>query len=98
MCTGDSCDDGKTDRRSFLMTAATAVAGMAALRVTGQHAYPHNEKVVTRVLDDPSITHGKVMFQHARKDFIGGYLARPKADGIYPAVIVIAGNVISEEY
>jgi carboxymethylenebutenolidase len=38
------------------------------------------------------------MFQHSRKDFIGGYVARPKADGRYPAVIVIAGNVITEEY
>jgi carboxymethylenebutenolidase len=38
------------------------------------------------------------MFQHAKRDLIGGYLARPKAVGRYPAVIVIAGNVISEEY
>ena len=38
------------------------------------------------------------MFQHARKDFIDGYLARPKAEGRYPSVIVIAGNLITEEY
>ena len=50
------------------------------------------------MLDDPTITHGPVMFQHQKKDIIGGYLARPKAEGRYPAVIVIAGNVISEEY
>jgi len=53
---------------------------------------------VTRVLDNPGIVHGKVIFKHGGKDTIDGYIARPKADGIYPAVLVIAGNRITEEY
>jgi carboxymethylenebutenolidase len=96
MCTNDECDEG---RRSFLATAATAVVGLTASKITGQATtYPHNYKVVTRVLDDPTVTHGPVMFQHNKQDTIDGFLARPKADGKYPVVIVIAGNVITEEY
>jgi carboxymethylenebutenolidase len=69
-----------------------AVAGAAAQN------NPHNYKVVTRVLDEPRITHGRVTFQHGGKETIDGFLARPKAEGKYPAVVVIAGNVITEEY
>ena len=92
MCKGDDCNEG---RRSFLTAATGAVVGLAASKTILAQT---NQKAVTRVLDDPTITHGPVMFQHAKKDLIGGYLARPKAEGSYPAVIVIAGNVITEEY
>lgn len=95
MCFPDECDEG---RRTFLAAATTAVVGLAASGVSAQSKYPHKFDVVTRVLDDPSITHGRVVFQHGGKDSIDGFLARPKAEGKYPAVIVIAGNVISEEY
>src|SRR5215204_7272972 len=97
MCTTDECDEG---RREFLTATAAAIVGVAAMNISGQETpkYPHNEKVVTRVLEDPTITHGPVMFQHNKSDTIDGFLARPKADGKYPIVIVIAGNVITEEY
>jgi carboxymethylenebutenolidase len=42
--------------------------------------------------------HGPVDFVHDGTPTIDGYLARPKAVGTYPAVVVIAGNKISEEY
>jgi carboxymethylenebutenolidase len=51
-----------------------------------------------RVLDDPGIQHERITFKHGGKETIGGFLARPKADGAYPAVLVIAGNRITEEY
>ena len=97
MCNSDECDES---RRSFLATAAGAVVGLTAAKISGQtKTYPHDHKVITRVLDDSSITHGRVVFQHAKQDTdVDGYLARPKADGRYPVVIVIAGNVITEEY
>jgi len=38
------------------------------------------------------------MFKHNGTDSIGGFLARPKAEGVYPGVLVIAGNKITEEY
>ena len=94
MCIGDECDEG---RRSFLAGATGAVVGLAASgSIFAQQTEYKN--AVTRVLDDPTIEHGPVMFQHQKKDIIGGYLARPKAEGKYPAVIVVAGNIISEEY
>src|SRR5262249_28676613 len=51
----------------------------------------------TRVLDDPAVRYGKVTFKSGEKE-IDGYLARPKAEGKYPAVLVVAGNLITEEY
>ena len=96
MCFGDECDEG---RRTFITTAATAVVGLTASKISSQdRKYPHDQEVVTRVLDNSTITHGPVTFQHNKKDTIDGFLARPKADGKYPVVIVIAGNVITEEY
>jgi carboxymethylenebutenolidase len=50
------------------------------------------------VLDDPAIEHGLVHFVHNGSETIDGYLARPKAAGNYRAVLVVAGNKISEEY
>jgi carboxymethylenebutenolidase len=94
MCIGDECDK---PRRSFLAGAMGAVVGLAVSNAGSAQTSQYKD-AATRVLDDPTITHGPVMFQHQKKDVIGGYLARPKADGKYPAVIVIAGNVISEEY
>src|SRR5262249_41908877 len=45
-----------------------------------------------------AVQHGKITFKHAGKETFGGFLARPKADGTYPAGLVVAGNRISEEY
>ena len=79
MCTTDECDES---RREFLATSAAAVIGLTAMKAAGQEKkYPHDEKVITRVLDDPTITHGPVMFQHNKTDTIDGYVARPKAEG-----------------
>src|SRR5262249_41898702 len=39
----------------------------------------------TRVLDDPQIQYGKVMFKSGDKE-IDGFLARPKKEGKYPVV------------
>ena len=97
MCLGDDCNNEKgTDRRAFL-TGAAALVGLTALEYAAQ-TLPTRDQIVTRVLDDPHVQHGKVVFSHGGKETIDGYLARPKAAGVYPAVIVIAGNVITEEY
>src|SRR5207244_3280006 len=77
------------NRRGFLGGAcATLLAG----QVEG------GAQKVEKALDDPTVEHGKVMFKHGGKETIDGYLARPKAQGRYPAVLVIAGNRITEEY
>lgn len=50
------------------------------------------------MLDDLRIQHGRVVFKHDGADTIDGCLERPKSEGSNPAVLVIAGNKISEEY
>jgi carboxymethylenebutenolidase len=83
------------DRRDFLKAGAASVAGVGVLAsTTGQQ----DKQPPTRVLDDPRVEHGKVMFKHAGKETFEGYLARPKASGVFPGVLVIAGRSIYEEY
>jgi carboxymethylenebutenolidase len=102
MCRNDAIDD--PDRRAFVAAsmAAAAVAGLAPGTALAQGAAPApappSPPPPTRVLDDPGAVHGPVTILHNGQPSIGGYLARPKAEGRYPAVIVIAGNRISEEY
>lgn len=103
MCFGDDCSDGNdsnddVNRRSFLIGAAAALTGLTVVgeqqaEISGQTKQPEK-----RVLDDPAVQHNLVTFKHNGTDTINGYLARPKTDGVYPAVMVIAGNKISEEY
>src|ERR1051325_7701935 len=94
MCIEDECDES---RRAFLTGMTGAVVGVAASR-GGLAQTSQYQNVPTRVLDDPRVVHGPVMFQHQKRDIIGGYLARPKAEGKYPVVVVIAGSLVSEEY
>lgn len=96
MCIGDDCNNDGTDRRTFLAGAAAIVASFTVL--PGREASPQAKQPETRVLDDPGIQHGRVVFKHNGVDTIDGYLARPRAEGVYSAVLVIAGNKISEEY
>ena len=95
------CLDGESEgcglgRRDFLIGGAAAFAGLGVLGAEG--AARKKEQPPTRVLDDPDIQHGKVTFKHGGKETFDGFLARPKAEGTFPAVLVISGNVISEEY
>jgi carboxymethylenebutenolidase len=96
MCSENDCKANQIGRRDFVIGAA---AGLASLPVVDTAAPAQDKKnLPTRVLDDPSIRHNRVMFKHNGKDTFDGYLARPMAEGIYPAVLVIAGNMITEEY
>ena len=93
MCFSDECDKS---RRKFLKeSAAAALVTYAPLQ---SPAFAQNKQPETRVLDDPRVRHGKVMFKHNGADTFGGYLARPAAEGKFPPVLVIAGNRITEEY
>jgi carboxymethylenebutenolidase len=95
MCLGTDCGRDGMDRRTFLAGSTAALAGLAA---PGTAAADGGEKAPpTRALDDPTVRHGTVTFRSGDKE-IDGYLARPKAEGKYPAVLVIAENLITEEY
>src|SRR5947208_16006032 len=96
MCIDDGSEESGLVRRDFLIRGAVAVAGLVVLGVEG--AAQNKEQPPTRVLDDPTIQSGKVMFTHGGKETFDGFLARPKAEGNFPGVLVIAGNVITEEY
>lgn len=96
MCSGDDCNDDDISRRSFLVSATVTLASLTLLQT--QETNAQIKQPETRVLDNPNVQHGKVVFKHNKTETIDGYLARPKAEGIYPAVLVIAGNKISEEY
>ena len=96
MCMGDDCEGDGTGRRSFLVGAGATIASLALSQSGGADA--QTKQPETRVLDDPRIQHGRVPFKHNGADTIDGYLARPKSEGVYPAVLVIAGNKIAEEY
>ena len=96
MCFDRDCEGSGLDRRDFLKGGAAAFSGLGALGAEG--AAQKKGQPPTRVLDDPDIQHGKVTFKHGGKETFDGFLARPKADGTFPAVLVIAGNRISEEY
>ena len=96
MCFDRKCEGSGLDRRDFLIGGTAAFAGLGALGAEG--AAQKKEQPPTRVLDDPDIQHGKVTFKHAGTESFDGFLARPKANGTFPAVLVIAGNRISEEY
>ncbi|HEX6188856.1 MAG TPA: dienelactone hydrolase family protein [Pyrinomonadaceae bacterium] len=96
MCIEDDCPEDFSTRRSFLTGATATLASFALLSAAEADAQTQNAP--TRVLDDPSIQHGRVVFKHNGVETIDGYLARPKADGVYPSVLVIAGNRITEEY
>ena len=90
----EGCDP---DRRAFVAgSISLALAGAAPALAQGPDAPIANPP--TRVLDDPRTVHGPVTFTHNGQPTIGGYLARPRAEGVYPGVLVIAGNRIGEEY
>lgn len=98
MCFEDDCGETDEGRRSFLAGAAAALAGLAATHAQQPGAPQQQKQPETRVLDDPRVRHGRVTFKHNGADSIDGFLARPAAEGVYPGVLVIAGNKISEEY
>src|SRR5262245_22546660 len=90
MCMRNDCK-GAVSRRAIL-------AGVAVTCHEDANAQERAVPPPTRVLDDPTIVHGRVRFVHNGSETIDGYLARPKAGGTYPPVLVVAGNRISEEY
>jgi carboxymethylenebutenolidase len=90
----DLKDEGMT-RRCFICGAvAAAVVGASAL---GSAAPGQQQAGEARALDDPNITHGPVEWRSGDHT-VDGYLARPKKEGRFPAVLILPGNWITEPY
>ena len=83
------------NRRDFIVSA-TAGAGFCVLNCDVM-AQQISAPQITKALDDANLIHGSVTFPSGNGE-IDGYLARPRAKGRYPVVIVITGNSVSEEY
>ncbi len=96
MCAEDCLSEGLSRREILLAGGLAAIGALPGLGEAWQD--PQGTKPPTRVLDDPSVEKGSVTFKHNGMDTFSGYLARPRSDGVFPAVLVIAGNKISEEY
>src|SRR5262245_23539470 len=79
------CEREEVDRRSFLTGVAASAAGLA---LGGQAA---GLQGAGRALDDPAIQHESVSFPNGA-DTIKGFLARPKAEGSYPPILLMQGN------
>ncbi len=97
MFIGDEYRNDGIGRRSFLAGATAATLASLTL-LQSQEINAQTTQPETRVLDDAQVQHGRVVFKHNGAETIDGYLARPKAEGVFPAVLVVAGNKISEEY
>jgi carboxymethylenebutenolidase len=85
----------KISRREWLKAAATA-AVVCVLDCKDGEAQVADHKI-KRALDDPRVSHDLIEFQGGDAR-IGGYLARPKKEGRFPAVMVITGSSIRDEY
>lgn len=95
---------GRLSRRDFILRAA-ALAGGAALASSSLARIARAQEMgppppqptvdgVTVPPDDPTISAGMVEFGSWEPDgpMLQGYLARPAAPGIYPAVVIIHEN------
>jgi len=99
MCSKEDGCGADSGRRAFLAgSVGLAIGSMSPAFAQTGSAPAASPPPPTRVLDDPGAVHGPVTFTHNGQPTIGGYLARPARDGVYPAVLVIAGNRIGEEY
>ena len=70
--------------------AAATAQGAATTAATGAAQPTGSTSPISVPVDDPSVTGSDVTFQSASQ--VSAYLARPKAEGTYPGVIVIHEN------
>jgi hypothetical protein len=81
MCLDDDCNDNSLTGDLFLRGATATVATLAGDWGTKRAA--QTPPPPTRVLDDPKIQHGRVMFKH-NGNGLNWWLPGPsKAEGVY---------------
>ncbi|HEY0458760.1 MAG TPA: dienelactone hydrolase family protein [Pyrinomonadaceae bacterium] len=82
------CDEIDKGKRTFLKGATAAFLGAA---LNSQTLGQQTASATPKALDNPNIVHQAVTFQNGA-DIIKGYLARPKKNGRFRAVVVAQGN------
>lgn len=83
--------------RRDVLRGSAAIATVCILGCDSGAAQGTAQPNIMKALDDPGIEQGFVDFQGGH-DRINAYMARPKAKGKYPVVLVVTGNTITEEY
>jgi carboxymethylenebutenolidase len=97
MCDSERCSE---TRRAFISHAGLALGllipiGLVPKRQTSGET---QAQPPTRVLDHPGFDHELAKFRIHESLEIDSYVARPHREGRFPAVLVLPGNLISEEY
>lgn len=87
--------EGKDPTRREVLHGAAALTTVCLLGCEAQAEQIHTP--FSQALADPHVVHGEVTFRSGATT-IDGYLSRPEARGRYPAVLVITGNKVSEDY
>ena len=97
MCESERCSE---TRRAFLSHAGLALGLLIPMGLTpaNQASGETQTQPPTRVLDRPGFDHEPAKFRLHETLEIDSYLARPHREGRFPAVLVLPGNLISEEY
>lgn len=85
-----------TSRRDVLR-GSVAIAASCIMGCDSLDAQEAAQASIQKALEDPEIEQGFVDFKGGDSQ-IDAYMARPKAKGRYPVVLVVAGNSITEEY
>ena len=83
--------------RRDVLRGGIALSAVCVLGCDSAEAQETSPAIVQKALDDPDVEQGYIDFQGGH-DRINAYMAHPKAQGKYPAVLVITGNTITEEY
>ncbi len=83
---------GKISRREFLQKSTLVAGSVVAASALGDFlgSAPANAAQVDP--NDPALASGEIKYNAADGAAISGYLARPKGDGKFPAVVVIHEN------
>ena len=97
MCDSESCNE---TRRTFISHAGVAlgllipIGSVPKQQISGET----QTQPPTRVSDRPGFDHEVAKIRIHDGLEIDSYLARPHREGRFPAVLVLPGNLISEEY
>ena len=97
MCDLERCSE---TRRAFISRAGITLGLLIPIALVPKQQTPAEAQAQppTRVLDRPGFDHELAKFRLHEALEIDSYLARPHGEGRFPAVLVLPGNLISEEY